>query len=85
VSLELSYHPSQGAPGMGIQFLAGQQWGAAFALPPTLRDEGAGALRQGDLPIGLALLVVGAYHLDCLAGQRMVRIGDVHAVAVLSR
>jgi hypothetical protein len=87
VGLEIGYHPSQRKHGTDIQFPGCQQGCAVFALGPALRDEGASAVRQYDIPIGLALLMVGSYNLDRLAAQRVMRVGDLHWVvlAVCSR
>jgi hypothetical protein len=85
VGLEIGYHPSQREHGMDIQFPGGQQECTVFALGPALRDKGASAVRQCDIPIGLALLMVGSYNLDRLAAQRVMWVGNLHLVALAVR
>src|SRR5437762_13455621 len=82
IGLEISYHPSQREHGTNIQLPGCQQEGTLFAPGPALRDEGASAVRQYDIPIRLALLMVGSYNLDRLAAQRVMRVGDLHLVAL---
>ena len=85
VGLEIGYHPSQREHGTDIQFPGCQQEGILFAPGPALRDEGASAVRQYDIPIRLAFLRVGPYNLDRLAAQRVMRVGDLHLVALAAR
>jgi hypothetical protein len=70
----------------GIQFLGKQGRVRLIPLRPARRDKGTGAIGERNIPVGLFLLtMVGADNLDGLTGQGVVRIMNVHAVALAVR
>jgi hypothetical protein len=71
---------------MGIEFLRQQGGLHNVSLRPTRRDKGTGAIGQRDIPVGLFLLsMVGAYGLDRLTSQGVVRIMNMYTVALAVR
>jgi hypothetical protein len=70
-----------------IEFLGQHRGVRTVSLRPAHRDKGTGAIGQRDIPVGVFLLmiIVGAYGLDRLTGQGMVRIINVYTVALAVR
>ena len=83
---EIRYEFSQSEHRTGIEFLRQQGGWRNVSLRPARRDKGTGAIGQRDIPEGLPrLIMVGAYGLDRLTGQGVVRISNVYTVALAVR
>ena len=83
---QISHYLSQSEHGSRIEFRWGQRLYASLLVCPTLRHESARTIRERNVPVRLVLLaMIGTNHLDRLAGQRVIRIGDVYAVALAVR